>query len=203
MQRSMKRKIVLLGLFLSAIFYAGYHVYQYFHTPIATIDFPLHNGSHIIYKFYPGDISKIIVNSNVLGKESLNFNDTTKVEQFVAQLNKIIANNTDAYVYYYDQVQRIYPERFFILCIDDSCGYYWFTVSGLLNATKEDLPDKPLIVYIDENAASKLIKDLKENPGEVPYEFKEMILDGKIRVYNFDAVAGKIIEIYQLNESVR
>ncbi|MEM1688236.1 MAG: hypothetical protein QW184_02510 [Nanopusillaceae archaeon] len=125
-------------------------------------------------------------------------NNTEKVKLYSEKLNDLIIKNKEYYNFYYMEFQKFYPERYFILCVEDSCSYFFFSISGLIHLENGNLNiEKPLIVWIDENYLNNFIKIIEKGDSRILLYLKEGIIKGYFKVTNVEKVVDRIIKEYR------
>jgi hypothetical protein len=183
-------------LFVATLIFIS-SIYHFFTNPIRILEIPTPSGKNITLKITGEDVIRIFKSSTK--KIQINITERNpKLDEAVLKLNQIISRHKKEYVFYYDEIQKLYPERYFIICTPEGCGYYYFTVAGLVRANySEQRIKNPLIIYFDDNTFEELVDLLNESDQAVIERFKEYLVDGKIRVKNFRLIAERIVERYE------
>ncbi|HIP90311.1 MAG TPA: hypothetical protein EYH22_02030 [Candidatus Nanopusillus sp.] len=195
MKVAMTNAIVLGIIFVSTLIISS-SVYYFLTSPISTLYIPIPNGSYIALNITGEDLLSMLSSSINRFEPNLSKKDP-ELNMLIEKLNKIISTNKEEYLFYYEELQKIYPEKYFILCTQNGCGYYYYTQSGLVEANLNEMKiDKPLILLFDKQTLEKLIYLLEKRDPSVINAFKKGLIKGKIRVKNFEIVAKRIAEEY-------
>jgi len=190
-----KMQLIVYSLIFTLVMTIASGIYHFLDSPIGNLEIPLPNGSHYNLVITGKEFLELI--SNAINNIEIKYNNTEELNIVVNRLNKIIEENKQGYLFYYDEFQKIYPERYFILCTQYGCGYYYFSVSGLLSINREEITiERPLIILIDKEFLDKILDSLEKEDINTIEIFKEGLIKGKVRVKNFNVIAERILERY-------
>lgn len=191
-----KMSTIVFGIFFVSTLVISSSIYHFLTNPVAILHIPTPNGSYIVLNITGKDILSMLSSSINHFEPDLSKKDP-ELDILIDRLNNVISTNKKEYLFYYDELQKIYPERYFILCTQNGCGYYYFTVSGLIEANpNERRIDKPLILLFDKQTLEELITLLEKKDPSVINTFKRGLVEGKIRVKNFEVIAKRIAKEY-------
>jgi len=186
----------LLILFVSLVFLS--FIYVNLFEKSLTLEIPFPNGKKYNLTLNNFEIILMSINSvlNIVDVEK-GLNNSEEVKRCVDEINNKIIKYKDYYDFYYLEFQKFYPERYFILCISNSCDYFFFSTSGLLHVDREKINiTEPLIVWIDEKWLEGFLKCLDEKCDVLMF-FKDGIIKGKFKVRNAKKVIDRILEKYR------
>ncbi|RDD52371.1 hypothetical protein BA065_02090 [Nanoarchaeota archaeon NZ13-N] len=193
----MRRLIKLLIIIFIFFVLVSYLYVSLFETSLV-LRIPSPNGRLYEVSFNNLDIIRMTFNG-VLKKLDIEngLNKSERVSIYVKEMNDIIVKYKDYYDFYYLEFQKLYPERYFILCISDSCDYLFFSTSGLLkvNGSEVNIKD-PLILWIDEEYLRGFFRCM-EGGCDLLYYLKEGIIKGNFKVKNAKKVVERILEKYK------
>ncbi|BFI73018.1 hypothetical protein YN1_0050 [Nanoarchaeota archaeon] len=201
--------IVFLIIFVFSLIIASI-IYRYLFYPLYILNFPyvekiLPNGTEIINYYQLNitgyDLLRISLNG-IIKNNNLNFSNPNESINFIHLVDNYISNNSLAkanYNLYYNQFSKIYPQYYFILCIENSCASYTLAPSGLVNVPYSYLPDinSTLEIYISYPVYYEIKNDLEENKSiNIIKIFKNALENGEIKVYNTQQVVSNILYLY-------
>jgi len=186
-------------LFIGTIIFIS-SIYHFFTQPVRVLEIPTPNGTNITIKITGNDLIKILESSTK--QINVNISDYDPyLDREISRLNQIISSHKDIYLFYYDKIQEIYPERYFVICVPSGCSYYYFSVAGLIRASPKEMESKikkPLIIYFDDDELRKIINTLDNKSFSLALQlFKQDLIDGRIRVKNFKLIAERIVNKYE------
>ncbi|MEM0379463.1 MAG: hypothetical protein QW038_01445 [Nanopusillaceae archaeon] len=186
--------IIFFIFFISASFF-----YENFYKPSLFLNITTPDGKNYTLSFNNLDLIRMSIYGvirNINLEKGLN--NTEKVKLYSEKLNDLIIKNKEYYNFYYMEFQKFYPERYFILCVEDSCSYFFFSISGLIHLENGNLNiEKPLIVWIDENYLNNFIKIIEKGDSRILLYLKEGIIKGYFKVTNVEKVVDRIIKEYR------
>lgn len=170
-------------------------IYYYLFYIALQINLPLPNGESYPITLTNYDIIMISINGIITDiKNKYVVQNPEKIDKYVNEINEVINDHKEYYLFYYDLFNKLYPKRYFIFCTDSSCNMYFFGAAGITK-TNESV-EKPLIVWIDENLLKTLIIEMKKNNSNVINIFKDGLKRGKIKLKNFEVILEKIFKEY-------
>ncbi len=163
-----------------------------------TLEIPTPSGKVYKLSFSKLELIEMSINGvlkNINIKRSLS--NPYKVRLYVKRINKEILKYKTYYDFYYLEFQKFYPERYFILCISNSCDYFFFSTSGLISVNESEVDVKePLIIWIDEDYLNGFLKCLDEHCDVLTY-LKKVIIEGKFKVKNAKKIVDRILTQYK------
>lgn len=190
------KKFLILFFFL---FVLASFFYENFYKPVLFLNISTPDEKTYVLSFNNLDLIKmsiygILRNINI----EKNLNNTEKVILYSNKINDLILENKRYYNFYYMEFQKFYPERYFILCVEDSCGYFFFSIAGLIYLEDKTINiENPLIVWISERYLINLIELIEKKDKRILSYFKEGIVKGYFKVMNAEKIIERILKEYR------
>jgi len=193
----MRRLITLLIILFVLLVFSSFIYVNLFEKSL-TLEIPSPDGKKYNLTLNNFEIIQMSANSvlNIVDVER-GLNNSEEVRRYADEINNRIVKYKDYYDFYYLEFQKFYPERYFILCVSDSCDYFFFSTSGLLHVGKEKVNmTDPLIVWIDGKWLEGFLSCLDEKCDVLAF-FKDGLIKGKFKVKNAKKVIDRILERYK------
>jgi len=195
------RRLITFLIILFVLLVSSSFIYVNLFEKTLTLEIPSPNGKEYNLTLNNFEIIQMSANSvlNTIDVEK-GLNNSEEVEKYVDEINNEIIKYKSYYDFYYLEFQSFYPERYFILCVSDSCDYFFFSTSGLLHVDREDVNiTNPLIVWVDGKWLEGFLSCLDEKGCDVLTYFKDGLIEGKFKVKNAGKVVERILERYRFN----
>lgn len=194
-----KEKIEISFIIFFIILFISSLLYYFLTKPILFINIPEPDGNYTILSFTGYDIFLMTING-ILENYAIqeNLKNTTLVDHYVSIINNIIEKYDNYYEFYNNQFQKIYPQRYFILCVGESCDTFFFSYSGILRVNQSLVnPSTFLVVWINNNYLNKTISLIEQNRTQnFIYYIKYGLENGYIKIKNDNILIKNIFAYY-------